>query len=510
MRNARAFTLIELIVAVSLTVLMMFLIGQIFTQTRRTISRGTGTADVLANSRAMSSQLVMDFDQMLGPHDNSGRMPEQSGGVLIITYQRLGDWIAFDGILAGDSNGDGKLTPDEGDVLGAPEGILFQTPNAQLERRFVRTDQLAFIASRRPGQQPITPAGPDSFTPYNDDRAARNLIVTYGHAARANRDGSDFDGNPSVDTPTLAGHLGRAGANTEGNRFILGRHALFLGEDSPPAGVIHTTTPSHRGTVASGYSPLSDDGVWMGLTDYADVSFDDPARPALLVGDAAPAFLEAQPGTVLPSQIDDYAEAALDLAFTRKRMRVNPQPEAGAEWESWRVAQAHAYFMEYASDFIVEIAGDYETEVGDGFAQDGQVDTLGTDVSGTDSRGVAYSYPANTIRWYVPVGFDNSPDAAFFDSSKPLTWALPSIPVGYDPAVDGSKIAPLPHADAAFVFRHDDEGGKFTGDPAIPSLWPHLLRIRYRLHDPRGELMSGSGHHGIWFEQVVAVSRPTR
>src|SRR5690606_32319505 len=44
-RAPGGFTLIEMIVAVSLTVLMMVLIGGIFDQTRRAVSRGMATGD---------------------------------------------------------------------------------------------------------------------------------------------------------------------------------------------------------------------------------------------------------------------------------------------------------------------------------------------------------------------------------------------------------------------------------------------------------------------------------
>jgi len=65
--------------------------------------------------------------------------------------------------------------------------------------------------------------------------------------------------------------------------------------------------------------------------------------------------------------------------------------------------------------------------------------------------------------------------------------------------------------------------------------WPYFIRIRYRLHDPKGQIASGAplfrddgggipcnanngvqnadeptidSRNGIWFEQIIPVSRP--
>src|SRR5690606_39091149 len=101
--HRRGFTLMELIVAIALVGLMMFLINQVFNQTRQAISRGVGTGDIIANSKAISSQLRLDAQQMVGPHDNNGLQPEQSGGVLIIIQHLVGDWDR-NGALDGDTD----------------------------------------------------------------------------------------------------------------------------------------------------------------------------------------------------------------------------------------------------------------------------------------------------------------------------------------------------------------------------------------------------------------------
>src|SRR5690606_5870465 len=56
-RAFNGFTLMELLVAVSLTLLMMGLISVIFDQARGAIARGTGTSDIIANSKSLSSTL---------------------------------------------------------------------------------------------------------------------------------------------------------------------------------------------------------------------------------------------------------------------------------------------------------------------------------------------------------------------------------------------------------------------------------------------------------------------
>ena len=56
-------------------------------------------------------------------------------------------------------------------------------------------------------------------------------------------------------------------------------------------------------------------------------------------------------------------------------------------------------------------------------------------------------------------------------------------------------VAPMPHADAAFVFL-----------PLGPD-WPDMIRFRYRVHDDRGQLADRDGLRGKLFERVIRVKK---
>ena len=144
-------------------------------------------------------------------------------------------------------------------------------------------------------------------------------------------------------------------------------------------------------------------------------------------------------------------------------------------------------------------------------SRNGELDRHGGFPANNDSRNVDYlEIPADGIVWYTSDGMENNPSAPGYDSSKPLTFALPNPGVYRDNVYND----PIParyrtNGTTAFVWRHDDEGGALTGEPTTqPSFWPYLLRIRYRVHDSRGRINSCDNQHGIWFEHIVRVNRP--
>src|SRR5690606_28262390 len=86
-----------------------------------------------------------------------------------------------------------------------------------------------------------------------------------------------------------------------------------------------------------------------------------------------------------------------------------------------------------------------------------------------------------------------------------FTNATPGRPFYADRAAINTAMGAAPTArleiDHAVVFRHDATD--------ITKQWPHLIRIRYRLHDDRGEVESagnnGEREQGMWFEQLIQV-----
>lgn len=153
----------------------------------------------------------------------------------------------------------------------------------------------------------------------------------------------------------------------------------------------------------------------------------------------------------------DYASSAKALAFISDRLNTVPVPPSvlgdsidATAITSDEVGRMHAYFAAGVSDFSVQFAGDYDP-------RDGRVDTK------TENG-------QKVIEWYD----DENPPPSF--GSDPQA-----------PEKNGST----------FVFRH---GSGNTN-------WPYLLRIRYRVQDVKGRVAGFDGEPGIWFEQIIQVSR---
>lgn len=507
--SPRGFTLMELIVAVALSAMMLFLISQVFNATSQAIGRGVGVGDIVTNSKTVASQLLVDAKEMVGPHDNFGNLAaapnigDNAGGFLVIINERM---------LATRLDG----------------------PNNTVITRPIRSDQLIFIRRRVAGESQISPSNTSDFAAQSDDGRARYVKVWYGHVKRTAPDGTV---EMISGVPTLIGNTGSN--DRDANRWILGRQALFLGEepalpptpDVPPF-PIYAEGGTRTSTVV-GYSAgdPTDGQLYLGGTDYAYVSFDNPLHTfGSLVGNSAGAVLQASTGAAYgPTAINSFGYAGVN------RLRVNPQPDRTVnDLEAWQIAQMHPYLMEYVSDFAIEWAGDVDLN--------GGIDKLtAADAVATDAAGNTYDLTQGSIKWYTTERFANY--GAGFNPSMPAAFPVPTtITPAYAPREDPNTTDEF----GAFVWRHDDEAmadgfGKHTGDPIAtpgdnqqPSFWPYLIRVRWKMHDPRGQIQSGAAHpwptddidndadgvvdedllddrevdSGMWFEQVIQVRRP--
>lgn len=533
-RRGRGFTLIELLVATSLTVLMLYIINLVFLNAVNAVGQGAALSDIITNSRALNEQLERDAAAMVGPHEGhleAGLTPLETGGIMIILQRQIGDWDE-DGVLEGDTNDNGVIDLDLGESQDPmnPEGVPFYQIDGQISHRLVRSDQLVFIRKRKPSALfspeartdtfPIAPESETGFTSQNvRDEVAPYIKVWYGHVLRTDPDGTDPDDNPSAaDNPLAAGALGRPGPNELATHWVLGRQALFLGDAGMGGSVpgIHVNGGWYNagGALMTGYTEpaAAVKYLFMGTTDFAYYGLADTDPNAVhtygaIVGGDPADWSSAVNGTKRLwspvatagtfSNTTYRARAYTEYTYGRKRLRVNPNP-AGSGFESWQVAQTHPYFMGNISDFIVEFAADYFKGVFDD-NPDGGVDAV-------DSL----------FRWYTHTPFANQ-DITPLDTTLP---PRPDEPVTYTvPATAWAQAAydnnpSIPHADAAFVWRHDDD------ESGQKNSWPMMLRIRYRLHDTRGLLQSfvgqkqpdgnvyGGPQSGRWFEITIPVNRP--
>lgn len=361
-------------------------------------------------------------------------------------------------------------------------GVWMPDPDTPDDEFFVpslRSDQLMFIKST--GSQPIETFAPVATNTFagKGNHAASYAKVWWGHVQRTNPDGS-----PSTTLDTAAAN----DLNYNGWQWVLGRQELFL-SDATPAG---TTNPSWYTTPAVNIngvywnSPATVSGPpaaiqfnWAALADVSN-------RPLFIPGGSAsptaPLISLPAGGGEFPDGLAEgtYRTQAYDLLFPETRLQVNDSPIA--PYDSWRIAQMVPYIAQGVSDFIVEFAADTDK---DAFV----------DVNASDE-----------IIWY---SVDNPPT---FDPSytyDPADPANPTLPA--DPGVA------VTNADAAFVWRHD-----------YPDNWPHLIRIRYRLHDGKGVVRTSenvglsnayvgqaidysvdneTAQSGRWFEIVIPVNR---
>jgi hypothetical protein len=171
------------------------------------------------------------------------------------------------------------------------------------------------------------------------------------------------------------------------------------------------------------------------------------------------------------------------------------------DMRAWDVSPSHTYFMGGVSDFIVEFAGDLvqghftRAITSADMGPDGELDR--------DGQG--------RIKWYTALGANPRWNPAIFDEDKPITTPAPDPGTAsgeYPPHVRPANLGAFPRADAAFVWQH-------AGTPNFTQ-WPWMIRIRYRLHDRRGDFEGRQVTNnvtnkkepepGVWFETIIPVN----
>lgn len=573
------FTLIELMVTLSILLVMLGLINFIFRDTQRAVSLGIETGETIGAQRGIASQIRRDFVEMVGPHEGSLPDSEAGGGFLVLTQKFIGD----DG--GGTDANNGVRDTGEGltialPAVGSAANATSSNYGRETEIRMVRSDQIGFIRNRG-SDQPVGPRISGEFTSRrvpDTNRVVDVSRVWYGHLLR-----TLDDGTPPGSVPGGSNLLGADGSNNENPLdWLLGRQAIFLDNSVPaegvPTGIYAEGLPVTAG-VPAGLSPFSTvDGhsglgtvtnqLLNGLCDYAFFGFEYEADPVSThlrgslvgpdgVGAPDTPLLPALPDTPTAAEQADYENAAINNAtYARARLRANPAPSD--TYQTWQIAQAHAILNDGCSDFAIEFAADMYGGSASGenvarvvpvdFDPDGQIDLD----------------PLGNVAWY---GWSGLEDSLLTPSRGPRIFEPANL---YHPLADFASIAGLPNfnASAAFVWRHDrydpgvyDPAGDAwtrSTSPADPAAadpvaidptevdsefcdWPYLIRIRYRLHDPKGQIASGGRLHidtngngdidnenpsatpppqypvgnefvdsrnGIWFEQIIPVNRP--
>ncbi len=474
--RAGAFTIVELIVAMGITVIMLFLINQMFTVTSNAVSLGISLSDVIGAGRAMSDQIERDALAMNKPEDGA-LGPTGGKGLMVIVLQKQSN-------------------------------VAYLEPGYKESTRSVYSCQLGMLIRRdvgtnKTGLMPVAPANSTTFsvpdlTPMANVEA---VWVWYGHLQKV--DGTGVD-NGTLVPPT--------GLNRVCNNWLLGRQATFLvataADLDTPSPVIARAAGVWNNAVVTGIthpnigSPLR----YHGLTDIALCSLNSPTAPAALLGGDVASNPPGSPNTLYafngPDRFDNatYQARAIACMYESQRLRANPLPaviDKANPFPPGQIAQMHPILTDNVSDFIIDVAGDYEDDGALSINADGEDGTV--------------DLHNGEIKWY---GLEaNTVTGTFaFPTSMPPWIANASTTTDMSP-----KSAALANGGIALVFRHD-----------FPKHWPYLVRIRYRIHDKRGDLLGdrspendgsplvtaetapgavGKTNVGRWFEQIIHVKR---
>lgn len=219
----RAFTLIELLIAVGVIAFLIVGIGQIFRSVSSLVSIGVASAEVEQMARSIERQLRDDFEALsaMNPEDTfiAVRMREigdvnRSGEV--DDPEETAVYLTFE-----DRDADNRDIADG--IIGAPydEGSRAVT---------VRVDEIVFLARPRSG----------AFTSFEQSRfgdqtaTAPEARIYYGHLLRPPLDPTWPPDTPSATTPRVPqrffipdGDFGRHAGDQSQNRFVTDLNALY-------------------------------------------------------------------------------------------------------------------------------------------------------------------------------------------------------------------------------------------------------------------------------------------
>ena len=347
-QHYKAFTLIELMVSMAVTIILVLFVNSIFATAGGAIRQGVATSSLVGSTTIVTKQISDDARSMVGPRD---------GGFLVILNKRLKNV---------------RLTPadpDPDEVTGAArEGL----PD-------LRVDQIAWV-SNRGNLQPLTPGG-IAGDPTGNFSNASHVRIWYGHCLKTEPDGK---------TPSDK-ELGKDEPNDMGINFVLGRQALFLdgtvakGTADPDrqAKIYAANARSNASITGDGLGTSSPGSqLYYGLTDIAAQSLDDIRRE----------FAEAS-----SSGISQMTQLATEFIFARERLHVNTQPDASLGLQNWQFAQMHGAFVNHVSEVEISFAGDYENN-------DGFIDMESYTVEATEAGERSQQF--SRIKWY---DFENKP-----------------------------------------------------------------------------------------------------
>lgn len=497
------FTLVELLVAISVLSLMILLAGRVFLDVRRLVSRGMESSQIIASERAISDPLLKDARSMRVAETGLGG---ESPGFLVIVQDLVVPTPSTD------ANPTGVRFPEPRGQNGRQETWDTNQRNAadfdsNLGSRIVgavRSDQLVFFRDAS-GLDSLTPGFDDDPTSFARATTAR---IWYGHTSPAAGSGNSLN----IGQADAAANQ----ANDVASDLVLGRQALLLVEDNNstvfPNGRLGSTM---EGTLIEGRVALStgaplDEVLSEGLSDVFSLAdgyrpaitpsgptpagpirlYDDNGSPSVgsaqtlfrspgwqdpttlagttsyfdaLLTPAVPTTPLANPDGSFPGQViewepesrlptADYAAAALEWAFARPGHRLQADVFVRDDFSAGILtaddqARLHAAFVPHVADFAVDFAAD--------FIDDLSIDPVTGEITPGDD-GFPDLEPDRdgfgNIRWYTGLTGRLNPDnnndgIGDVDNTFPVTYDGTVNVAAFNGSIGGGTI-PNP-----FVYR---------------------------------------------------------
>ncbi len=461
-RQPQAFTLTELLISMGLALFLLYGVNRVFTTTARTIGTGMAVSETMRAMRSVEHTFTNDFegytsDPTTGivttdPTNATAQQP-----LIIIRSQRIRAWV-------------NKAEQD----AAAAEGIT--------DAPWRRIDTLSFFAKGTFNRQTGQTLGGNETMVTQMGKPADYAWIWYGHArlpdpSLVNNDFATLNLESDYHPPLPDGdaHYRHAGEWVLGRRATLlyqrdattlppgqpgyvvdaaGNRMVFIAQDTP----VRPLSPFAYGsqtahTNGTADTPLGQQIQWS-LCDVAGIVA-DPQEEMGAKTDAITEFgfyktvYDAQ--TATPP--DPFWWQSMVYRFNCNPFIQKPVYEQG----SAKAALASTYFAGGVTDFIVEFAGDFDS--------DGVIDTF------TDGG-------ISGIQWY---GLQRDIDGDGVDDVAPL----PGNP-SFQKEVD---IANTPALLYTAVFGPQEMNPEVPGHTVI--LKPMLIRITMTIVDPNGRLSEG-------------------
>ncbi len=297
-REAAAFSLIELLIAILIASLLGGVVLYLFGQTQRMVRTSLSTASVAATAAVMDSRLRMDVASLLGPN----RAQDAKGGCLVIVPAlRLG---------------------------------YIPLANGRMSKNKVRLrcDQLVFMSCRKPelGHPWLSLIPPDRNTVTEagaqpTDRSSWEARIWYG----ALRDANASPIPDSPDNPYWAAHLWPVGRQA---KLFVGAHAATSGD---------CTVTGSGDTVAGTLTAFKDAAVAAHWTD-AD-------------------YLGKLVGAGIPDDRSDYTNQPAVNARVDLKALERGQAEQGIQFGA-DVIQNTLKLFDHCSEIVVQWSGDLDKD----------------------------------------------------------------------------------------------------------------------------------------------------